>query len=140
LAADDVGLVPWLPLTRFTGEPERLLRQCRERIERQTDFRERANLLAVTQVFSRLRFPSPKLLEILGGSKVMAESPLIQELVAEKLQIAILGILEERFQTVPSDLAEQVRAVTREKKLNILIRKASVSRNLEAFRDFLLTQ
>src|SRR5205823_2898282 len=100
LAADDVGLVPWLPLTRFEGEPEKLLHQCRERIERQADFKERANLLAVTQVFSRLRFPSPKLFEILGGKKIMAESPLIQELVAEKLQNAILGILEERFQAV----------------------------------------
>jgi len=112
----------------------------RERIERQADFNERANLLAVTQVFSRLRFPSPKLLEILGGSKIMAESPLIRELVAEELQNVLLEVLEERFQTVSSDLAEQVRAVTRAKKLKTLIRKASVSRDLEAFRDFLLTQ
>jgi hypothetical protein len=69
----------------------------------------------------------------------MAESPLIRELVAVELQNVLLEVLEERFQTVSSDLAEQVRAVTRAKKLHALIRKASVSRDLEAFRDFLLT-
>ena len=76
LAAEDASLIPWLPLTRFDGEPKRLLRQCRERIVQQADLKERANLLAVTQVFSRLRFPSPRLLEILGGKNIMAESRL----------------------------------------------------------------
>jgi len=67
------------------------------------------------------------------------ESPLIRELVAEKLQHAILQVLEGRFEEVPSDLAEQLRGVTREKKLNALIRQAAVCRNLDAFREFLLS-
>lgn len=140
LAAGDVGLIPWAPLAQFDDPPEALLRQCRERIEQQADEKERANLLAVTQVFSRLRFPARRFQEILGGKKVMNESPLIQELMAEKLQDAILRILKARFGDVPSDLVEYLRAVTREKKLNALIDKAAVCRNLEAFRTFLLTQ
>src|SRR5262249_20301546 len=94
LAANDVRLIPWLPLTRFEGEPRKLLEQCRDRIDEQADYHERANLLAVTQVFSRLRFPSPQLLDILGGAKIMAESPLIQELMAENTQNNILQVLE----------------------------------------------
>jgi hypothetical protein len=55
LAANDVGLVPWVPLTRFTGPPEVLLQECRQRIDAQAPAEERDNLLAVTQVMTRLR-------------------------------------------------------------------------------------
>ena len=33
LAAGDVGLIPWVPLTQFDGPPEPILRECRERID-----------------------------------------------------------------------------------------------------------
>src|SRR5438128_393381 len=33
LAANDIGLIPWVPLTRFEGPPEAVLEQCRQRIE-----------------------------------------------------------------------------------------------------------
>ncbi|HZY88678.1 MAG TPA: hypothetical protein VFE78_27895 [Gemmataceae bacterium] len=33
LAANNVGLIPFVPLTRFDGPPEPLLRRCRERVE-----------------------------------------------------------------------------------------------------------
>src|SRR5216683_400087 len=35
LAANDVGLMPWVPLTRFDGAPEPILQMCSERIERE---------------------------------------------------------------------------------------------------------
>ena len=34
LATDDVGLVPWVPLTRFDAPADVVLRQCRQRIDR----------------------------------------------------------------------------------------------------------
>src|SRR5262249_18718967 len=45
LAADDVGLIPWVPLTQFAGPPEAILEQCRQRIDQQAAIDERANLL-----------------------------------------------------------------------------------------------
>jgi hypothetical protein len=43
LAAGDVGLVPWVPLTQYAGPPEVLLQQCRERIDLQARPEERTN-------------------------------------------------------------------------------------------------
>jgi hypothetical protein len=97
LAAGDVGLVPWVPLTHFDGPPEPLLERCRERIEQQAHPDDQANLLAVTQVLAKLRFPQPELLNLLGGKQVMIESPLIKELLAEYGQDSIVEILTARW-------------------------------------------
>src|SRR5436190_22793920 len=35
LAANDVGLIPWVPLTQIDGPPEAVLRQAREQIDSQ---------------------------------------------------------------------------------------------------------
>src|SRR5205085_9734980 len=119
LAANDVGLVPWLPLTQFDGAPEDLLRHCRERIDRDAPQELQANLLAVTQVMAKLRYNDRGLLSILGGRKVMLESPLIQEIVAEvraetevrTQQKAIATVLEARFGRLPRKLTAAVNRV-----------------------------
>src|SRR5207245_1654286 len=87
LAANDVGLIPWVPLTAFAEPPEEILRRCRERIEQQAPAKERANLLAVSQVLARLRYSDPRLLSLFGGIGTMLEieSPLIQELMASRM-------------------------------------------------------
>src|SRR5262249_49884732 len=46
LAASDPGLVPWAALAGFEGEPEALLRRCRERIEELAPGAEQDRLLA----------------------------------------------------------------------------------------------
>ena len=134
LAAGDVGLVPWATLAEFEGQPERLLEQCRGRIEELASRDERANLLAVSQVLARLRYPQPNLLALLGGRRVMIESPLIQELLAERSQDIILEALRGRFGEVPSDVIARLRQVEREKQLKELSRHAAVCPDLEAFR------
>ena len=82
-AADDVGMVPWIPLTQTREPPEAIASRCRDAIDRLAAPDERANLLAVTAVMARLRYNDPRFLSILGGSDVMIESVLIQEIVAE---------------------------------------------------------
>jgi hypothetical protein len=83
LAAGDVGLIPWVPLSRFEGPPEPMLSQCRARIDRDAPPEEHENLLAVTQVLAGLRYNDPRLFQLLGGRKAMIESPVLQELKAE---------------------------------------------------------
>jgi hypothetical protein len=83
LRADDVGLIPWVPLTRFDGPPEPILSQCRVRIDRDAAPEEHDHLLAVTQVLAGLRYNDPKLFQLLEGREAMIESPVLQELKSQ---------------------------------------------------------
>jgi hypothetical protein len=134
LAGKDVGLVPWVSLTRFEGSPSVLLEECRRRIDQLARPDERDNLLAVSQVLVQLRYNDPRLLTILGGKQAMIESPLINEIVAEKTQNAIVEFLRARFDEVPEGIVERLRRITSEKKLTTLIRHAAQCPNLESFR------
>ncbi len=59
LGAPNVGVVPWVPLARYDGPAEVLLQRCRDRLEREGG-KQKANLLAVTQVFAQLHFDKPE--------------------------------------------------------------------------------
>lgn len=137
LAAADVGILPWVPLTRFEGPPRDILQRCRDRIDRETAHEERRSLLAVSQVLTRLRFPDPQLLGLFGGRQTMIDSPLIRELVAETTQQAlheaILRFLEGRFGVVSDALAARIKSVRRKKELDALILFAAQSRDLGTF-------
>ncbi|MBY0458201.1 MAG: hypothetical protein K2V38_12745 [Gemmataceae bacterium] len=52
----DQGLAPWVPLMRFDGPPEPVLRQCRDAIDTVQDAGRRGNLLGVTQILAGLRW------------------------------------------------------------------------------------
>ena len=69
----------------------------------------------------------------------MIESPLIQEIVAESKQEDILEVLQARFEAVPDNIIERLRAVRSEKKLLALIKLAVRCSNLDAFRKKLLS-
>src|SRR5262249_51951623 len=85
LAAPDVGVVPLVPLMAFDGPPGPLLRRCRERIDHEAGTH-RANMLAVAQTLTKLRFPQQEFLDLFGGSRAMIESPLIKEIVEKTEQ------------------------------------------------------
>jgi hypothetical protein len=143
LQAGDVGLIPWVPLTDFADPPEAMLRRCREAIEQHAPPGEKANLLAVSQVFTFLRYNDEGLLTILGGKDVMLKVPFLDEIVKEKSQeaaretnqAAILTVLEARFGEVPRDLAEGIESVVDAKQLKSLVGKAAACADLDAFRD-----
>jgi len=159
LQAGDVGLIPWVPLTDFADPPATMLRRCREAIETHAPPGEKANLLAVTQVLAYLRYNDLGLMTILGGRKVMLESPLIDELVMEKYgdlltektreaarQAAretacetahrnIITFLATRFGAVPRELADEIESVADEDQLQKLVRTAASCPDLEEFRD-----
>jgi hypothetical protein len=134
LAANDVGLVPWVPLTQFASSPEVVLQECRRRIDTQASAEERANLLAVTQVMTRLRYNDPQLVALFGGKQAMIDSPLIQELLAERDQKAILRVLSRRFGSIPPEIILALTPIQDEARLNDLIDCATGCPNLEAFR------
>lgn len=135
LAQNNVGLIPWVPLTRFDEPPEKVLGQCRQHIEEQAPLAEQANLLAVTQVLARLRYNDAGLLTLLGGRKIMIESPLIQELMAERVHKAIVRFLSGRFSSVPADIITALQHIQEEQKLDELVDWASRCPDLDAFRS-----
>ena len=90
--------------------------------------------LAGTQVLARLRHNDPGLFEILGRRRIMIESPLIQELVAENRQKDIIRVLARRFESVPITVEETVRRIRDERRLSSLIRSAAGCASLESFR------
>jgi hypothetical protein len=137
LAANDVGLIPWVPLAKFDGPPEVIVEQCRERIEQQAPAAEKPNLLAVTQVLMRLRYDDPGLFGILGGERTMIESPLIQELLGKRAHKDLLLVLEGRFGSVPPELATQLRTIVDEEKLDELMKQVGVCPTLQAFQALL---
>jgi len=137
LAAGDVGLIPWVPLTDFEGPPERLLRECRDRIDRDGPPDEQENLLAVTQVLARLRYNDERLFQLFGGRKAMIESPVLQELKAEwtheATRRAIVNILETRFGTAARAMEADLKAVE-EDKLDDILKIVVTCRSLASFR------
>jgi hypothetical protein len=138
LAAPNVGVVPWVSLARYDGPPEVLLRRCRDRLDREGGA-QKANLLAVTQVFARLNFDKPEWLEILGERKAMIESPLIQEIGAEferagQVEV-ILHILQGRFGAVGPDITAGLAQVKEKEKIMPLSLHAAICSSLQAFEE-----
>lgn len=144
LAANDVGLIPWVPLTRFSGPPEPILRQCRERIDKQAEPSEHEALLTVTSLLTAVVYNDEALLAIFGGVKPMIESPLLDRILAQKVrqttQMNLLEFLESRFGKLPAPLAETIRSIVDEAHLNRLIRIAGTCSDLDAFRNHLTIQ
>ena len=65
----------------------------------------------------------------------MIESPLIQDLIAERTYHYLVTVLETRFGTIPLELVTALRAVTDEKKLSELFRLATSCSDLAAFQS-----
>jgi len=139
LALRNPGLIPWATLARFNGPADSLLQQCRAIIEEKADPNEHDNLLAVTQVLAGLRYNNPQLLGIFGGKEAMIESPVLQELIAEKIaesaQRLILSLLGDQFGNVPTDISVTLKAITNEDRLKQVIKAAARCPSLEDFRQ-----
>jgi len=135
LAEGDVGIMPWVPLMRMGGKPEPLLERCAERIEKEAQPKDRTDMLVISQVMAKLRFPGLDLTNFFGGQKIMIESPLWTQWRAEAQQGDILELLKDRFGPVPRDVIKLLSAVDNEKKLRKLNVLASKCADLDAFRE-----
>lgn len=141
LAAGDAGLVPWVPLTRSALPPEELMTRCRDRLAAVPDARDRAGLMAVTQILAGLAFPDKRFLDLFGGAEVMIESPVLDEVkeilrkrtVQQTIRENIQSALEVRFGTVPAERVAPLQAVADETRLKELHRLAITCPDLDTF-------
>ena len=137
LAAGDPGLLPWVPLTRSNESPRDLVRRCRERIEQVPAPSDRERLLVVTGILARLAFTDRTLLDLLGGTELMIDSPLLEGIREEirlwTIRDLILENLALRFGEVPEDRLRPLRTIGDERRMRALSRLAMTCPTLEAF-------
>jgi hypothetical protein len=122
---------------QIEGPPEGVLRQCRDRIDRDAPPNEQENLMAITQVFARLRYNNKRLFQLFGGRKAMIESPVIQEILAERehetTRKAIARFLEARFGEPAQAIQSELEAID-QARLDELLPLAATCRSLASFR------
>jgi hypothetical protein len=143
LAADDIGLIPWVPLAQFDGPPEPIFRECHRRIERVSDPKERESLLVVTHFLAGLKYNDPRLFQLLGGKKAMFKtgSPVLQEMfdeVAQKAErnateSAIVTVLVTRFGTEAEAVKAELKII-RDDRFERLLSLAASCPDLDSFR------
>jgi hypothetical protein len=138
LATREAGLAPWIPLTHFDGPPEPIFQQCRALIDEKAQPDEHDNLLAVSQVLASLRYNDPGLLAIFGGKEAMIESPVLMEVLAERVHRAILRLLQDRFGQVPKEIVDALKTIRDEDRLDDLVSLAGRCGGLEEFRQQLI--
>jgi hypothetical protein len=141
LASGDVGLIPWVPLSKIDGPPEPIFRECRARIDRDAPRGDHQNLLAVTHFLARLNYNDPKLSQILGGRKAMIESPVLKELMAENTrkttQSNIVQVLVARFGREARALRRALKAIEDDGQLTDLLIQSAKCPDLESFQKLL---
>lgn len=132
-------------LTQSDDPPEVVLTKCRERIDQVADPSDRAGLLAVLQILSWQAYGDRKLLELLGGTQVMIESPLLDEAreliraqaVAEgqlrTLHKMVRAALQTRFARVSEELITGLDAITDGGRLEALHQLAITCPTLDVF-------
>jgi hypothetical protein len=140
LAANDVGLIPWVPLAKIDGPPEPVLRECRDRILRQAPEDEREPMLVVAHFLAGLKYNDPGLFEVLGGRQIMIEnkSPFVQEMYAVytrkgKLDM-IVDLLADRFGPEASELRADLDLVEDGARLKELNKLAITCADLDTFK------
>src|SRR5262249_9034311 len=140
LAANEVGLIPWVPLAQFSEPEEVILQKCRKRIDQLTTGKERQNFPAVTQSIVKIRFPNPALLSIFGGQQAMIESPLWVELEAEARHKDILRFLTRRFGAVPSEISDRLKPILDRSRLDALVDATADVASLDEFAKKLVVR
>src|SRR5262245_24104334 len=161
LASPDVGLIPWVPLTRTTLSPDELMLRCRDRLTQVPDAADRAGLMTVTQILAGLAFPTRQFLDLFGGAQVMIDSPVLDEVKAilrkqyeaefrkqyeaefrkqgeaegarRAQRDAVVATLEARFGPVPPERIALLQSITDETRLQALLRLAATCPNVDAF-------
>ncbi len=152
-AANDVGLLPLVPLTQSTLPSADLMARCRAEIDRWAKPEERDELLIVTRILAGFRYNDRAILDILLGGRMLTESPefvrwrtefkaegLIEGEVlgkakgkAEAAHELIQDTLQTRFGSVPADLANALAAEVDLDRLRRLNRVAVTCPDVSAF-------
>jgi hypothetical protein len=137
LTLNDIGLIPWVPLTQIDGPAEPVLRECRARIDQQTPEADRGSYLAVTEILAGMAHPLELLELIFRRGTPMIDSPVFARWEAQAKQALLVEVLEGRFDAVPEDVGSDIEKVYNLRSLNLLARNAGSCSNIDEFRSLL---
>lgn len=139
-AEGDVGLIPWVPLTRTTQTPDELMARCRDRIEAVPDPNDREGLAAVTVILAQSVFDRSFLglfgKNLMSLEAVLAEGAkaLAEDLIrARALRESVLAALEARFGSVPADRVAPLSSIYDTVRLRELHRFGVTCPDLDTF-------
>ena len=139
LPITDAGLAPWIPLTKFDGPPEHLLKQCKDVIEATTTGGNQKNLLAVTEILAGLKFDEKMLETMFRGADAMIESPILQKWLREgeikTLHQMILDGLEAKFGSIPQDLSATIQLIQDPDRLKTVNKVLYTCVSIDEFRQ-----
>ena len=139
LDLNQAGVLPLIPLTRFSEEPAVMFEMCRERIDRLAPPDQRDNMLAIAATMTAFRYNDSSLFDIFMRRLTVSDNPFLagiaREAVRGNAHEIILESLEENFGPVPEEVQQRVRRITDEVRLRVLIRKAIRSESLQKFLE-----
>jgi hypothetical protein len=126
LADPDPGVIPWLPLMQFAGEPAALLKRCDELLSERAAEVELPVLQAIATILAGLRYDESlftnlfrgRVMDLLENSSVV--KVLMRKWEAIGRQTSILDALEARFDPLPQTVTDRVRATTEPDRLKAL--------------------
>ena len=127
LAANDPGLIPWVPLARTNRPADEVLIECRDRLEQVADANDRSGLQVVTGILASFALSRKGLEKLFSGGKPMIDSPLLHELIEQ---------IEERAEKRAEAKAEAKAEALAVKKIAEMQAKleAEIQTKLEAQR------
>jgi hypothetical protein len=142
LAENDVGLIPWVPLTSLDRPGPDVLADCRDRILRDASADRREGLLAVTKIMADLAGLQGDIMGVMRDPVELFDSPwgrkalavYEQRVRAEVLSESIWNVLSTRFESVPEELHREVAALRDVSRLDDLHRWSVVCPDLASFR------
>lgn len=146
LAENDVGLLPWVPLTQMQRPGTEILGACRDRILRDAPTDRREGLLVVTKIMADLAGLEADIMGVMRDPIELFDSPwgrkaldafekrVRAEVMVEAKSSAIWNVLTARFGSAPEDLRAEVAAIKEESRLTDLHRWAAICPDLAAFR------
>jgi predicted transposase YdaD len=101
------------------------------------------------KVLAGIKYPLEVVENILRRRDIMIESPVYEQILKEgeekgreegreeALKGSVLAVLEARFEVMPRDIEQGVKAVEGLRQLEIILKRASVCKDLAEFRDLL---
>jgi len=146
LDLNELGVIPYIPMSQFDEPPDVMLEWCRQRIEEGAPPEQKNNLLAITWIMASAVYKDEAVLAHLLRRDAVIDSPVLQELFAEMSvkveqkaikkanKKVIVEVLEARFGSVPSELRSRIDAVEEEPALHGLLRQAALCLDLPAFQ------
>jgi hypothetical protein len=139
LAQNDIGLIPWVPLTQIEGPAEPVLQECRERIERDAPANQRKSFCAITEILGRMIHPRGLLESIFLGGPIMIDSPAFADAEARCAHRNIIMLLNKRLGTVPVDLQTSIRKIYNLDSLDTLVLESTDCTDFDSYRSLVST-